>query len=285
MTRNKYLVIGDAILDHYIYGQVNRMSPEDPQTPVLDISGEEYRLGGCLNVSANLKSLSGEKVYVASIISNRCKKMLDVRSINHQYSYHLTEVDGIKKTRAINTLTQKQIVRLDNLQQFDNELIEEFLLLVKCIDFDEFDCIVVSDYKKGIITDFISRKLKPFKKPVFVDTKNPNLSMWDLVDQCFIKMNDKEWTKTDKKTYHNVIVTEGEKGAKHILPPPTRRPTIFHPIEKPITNGDVTGAGDVFLAGLVTKYMKSKDLKKSIEYANWAARKSVQQKGTVEVYP
>jgi bifunctional ADP-heptose synthase (sugar kinase/adenylyltransferase) len=54
----KILVIGDAILDRYIWGSIKRQSPEDSSVPVVDFVDEEYRLGGCLNVAANIKAIS-----------------------------------------------------------------------------------------------------------------------------------------------------------------------------------------------------------------------------------
>ena len=169
------LVVGDAIIDQYLYGLVDRMSPEDSTVPVLDIYEEEYRLGGCLNVAANLRSLSRGQIYVSSIISDRCAKLLSAREIHHGYSYHLTNLDGIKKTRVFDQNSNKQLVRLDNIKRFSDDMIEEFNLLLKCIDFDEFDCIVVSDYQKGVVSDYLVRKLKNYKRSVFVDTKYPDL--------------------------------------------------------------------------------------------------------------
>lgn len=285
-NNGKYLVIGDSILDHYLYGRCNRMSPEDSTIPILDIDSEEYRLGGCLNVSVNLKSLSGEDVFVTSIISNKCKKLLDSRKINHQYSYHLVEVEGIKKTRIININDGKQVVRLDNIQKFNKEFIEEYQFLLKCIDFDDFDCIVVSDYQKGIVDDFVVRKLETFEKPVFVDTKNPNLAIWNNVSNCIIKINSNEFDAKHCWPTRPLIITKSEKGCTLEIPIKTRQDKVvirdFPTIA--ITDGDVTGAGDVFLAGLASEYMRTKDLPKAIEYANKAATRSVQQKGTVEVY-
>jgi D-beta-D-heptose 7-phosphate kinase/D-beta-D-heptose 1-phosphate adenosyltransferase len=281
---SKYLVIGDSILDHYLYGTVSRMSPEDPLVPVLDIDSEEYRLGGCLNVAANLRSLSSQQVFVTSIISNRCKKLLDSREIGHALSYHLPEVEGIKKTRIINLKDGKQIVRLDNIQRFGEEFLEEYRFLLKCIDFNDFDCILVSDYNKGVVDDFLIRKLSSYGKPVFVDTKNPNVRQWDQVSHRILKMNDKEWAKIILPPRYNVIVTTGEDGAMLCKPKMSGFDTTTYPLAEKVTDGDVTGAGDVFLAGLATEYMRAKNLDRAITFANAAAAKSVKLKGTVEVY-
>lgn len=279
----KILVIGDAILDHYVYGRVNRMSPEDPTVPVLDIQSEEYRLGGCLNVAANLKSLSKEDIHVTSIISDRCKKLLDPRGIIHSYCYHLLSLDGIKKTRVIDVATQKQIVRLDNVEKFEEDFLEEYKFLVNCIEFNEFDCVVVSDYRKGIVNGFVARKLGTFKGTVFVDTKNPNLPMWNSVPNCFIKMNDSEWDKAVQQSHHPVIVTLGKRGAE-LRNTQDWHETVQFMVTIKEEKVDVTGAGDCFLAGLVSNYLETKDISKAIIFANMVAGKSVLQQGTVEVY-
>jgi len=276
----KYLVIGDAILDHYVFGTISRRSPENPVVPVLDIESEESRLGGCMNVAANLKSLSKDIVHVSSIMSTLCNKMLEAREIKCVYSCNLENLEGIKKTRIFNLKTGDQIVRLDNIKRFDDDLIEEYQFLLNYANFKDYDCIVVSDYKKGTINEKVIQKLINFDGPVFVDTKNSDISIWNKVENCIIKMNWDEWKKTEGTTKHEVVITDGDYGAF------LRRSNgkqLHYPAEK-VECLDVTGAGDVFIAGLVVEYMRSFLLGRAVQFANTVAAKSVTMFGTVEIY-
>jgi bifunctional ADP-heptose synthase (sugar kinase/adenylyltransferase) len=206
--------------------------------------------------------------------------MLTSRGINHAYSYHLPVLDGIKKTRVIDLLSGLQIVRLDNVRQFDEHFLEEYRFLAKCIDFNEFDCLVVSDYRKGIIDNFMVRKIQSFEKPVFVDTKNPDLRIWDKIKNCIIKINQKEFDEyTFWTTNCKVVKTEGKSGAILFDEHGTSKFST-----EAVVGGDVTGAGDVFLAGLTIQYMKSQDIGEAINFANKAASESVKHMGTWEVY-
>ena len=153
----KILVIGDAILDHYIYGTSNRMSPEDKTIPVYDAGHEEVRLGGCLNVAANIKSITAKEndveVYLLSVFSEFTGEMLRQREI-------ITDISCISewhkegrlspshaeliKTRLIDQKTQKQFVRIDNRLRYKSQDIEVFESTLASIT-DTFDAIVVSD--------------------------------------------------------------------------------------------------------------------------------------------
>lgn len=302
------LVIGDAILDLYQYGEINRQSPEDNSIPVVDIVSEEYRLGGCMNVAANIRSISSPafaskaksfNVSLSSIFSEFTGKKLWEKSIRCDdscmsgYDVNFSRPSQIEiiKTRIVNKKTNKQIVRVDNRKKYRKEDIEHYKELSHSIE--DVDAIVVSDYAKGLIDDRTLEKLKKFKGPIFIDTKNPDLTFWNDLENCFIKINEKEWLiakdNSTEKSIHPLIVTMGAKGAVlwyywgentssglpyDIVPYPT------NPVNKP----DVVGCGDVFLAGLVVSYMRHKDLPMAIEFANMCAGISAKQQGTTEVY-
>lgn len=282
----KILVIGDAILDHYLYGHVNRMSPEDVSVPILDILKEEYRLGGCLNTAANIKSLSSEnEVFVSSIIHPMCSEMLKKRGIN--YSLCVYSEDGMKKIRVINTQSGKQIIRIDNKKIFDFGMLETYNQRIEKINFDDFDYIVVSDYVKGVVGVSLILKLEEFKGVIFVDTKDPFFPMkWSSnlceQDRLVFKVNYGEWSaaKWVKDQRYTVVVTDGERGA-YLW---NGRDFISTWPTTTVKNAEVTGAGDVFLAGLVVGYIKGEQkLHNGIKFAIKVATESVRYKGTTEV--
>jgi rfaE bifunctional protein kinase chain/domain len=276
----KVLVLGDAILDHYIYGHIERMSPEDASIPVVDIEYQENRLGGCLNVASNIKSLSNDTVSVSTVIESPLYDLLEERKIAAFNSYCLNKREGIRKTRII--ANGKQVARIDNKKRYDKEIVDSFNLLFEQIELSYFTSIVISDYQKGMITPMTIEKIKSFHGMVFVDTKNPDLSIWKDIENCIVKLNRSEYEKAiNKKSIKNCIVTYGGAGCISIIQ--GRNPSAEVHATTPVEDAEVTGAGDVFLAGLVVEYMKSRDLTKAIQFANMVATESVKHFGTTEV--
>jgi D-beta-D-heptose 7-phosphate kinase/D-beta-D-heptose 1-phosphate adenosyltransferase len=282
------LVIGDAILDHYVYGVVSRQSPEDANIPVLDQESEDYRLGGCLNVAANIKSLAYPKVtvYLASVFSPFTGKILEQKGIlcddsclvdDRRSGTVMPSSRELIKTRYINSDTQKQLLRRDNRKKYLQDDIDRYRCSLG--NLDRYDAIVISDYCKGLVNGWTLRKLQDFDGPVFIDTKKKDLSIWKDLDKAIIKINDKEFAKSSgAETLKNLIVTTGAKGCTHY----TEAGEVHYPTE-PVEDPEVTGAGDVYLAGLVSKFLLEGDIEEAIKFANKVARISVTKKGTTEV--
>jgi len=298
----KVLVIGDAIVDKYLYGKVNRQSPEDASVSVFDESREEYRLGGCMNVAANIRSISyparREKgmrhfeVQLSSVFSKFTGNMLFNKGILCDSSNMIEEDRAGKlepckaeliKTRVVDESTQKQLIRIDNREKYSNKNIELYKESLGPIN-NDLDAVVVSDYNKGLVNGFTLEKLKNYTGQVFVDSKNPDLSFWEELPNCIVKVNDKEYKKsTGGEQLRYLIVTNGSKGATlydNSDPPKT---TTTHCPTNAVENGEVTGAGDVWLAGFVVDYMRNKNLLSAMDFANMCAGKSVKQHGTTEV--
>lgn len=220
----KILVIGDSILDHYVYGIVKRQSPEDSSVPVVDYVEEEYRPGGCLNVASNLKSLSkrGTSVYVSSIFSDFTTLLLKekklfydekVLTVKEEKRPHPRE---LIKTRIINSETGKQIARIDNREKFSENDLQRYKNKCYFNKFVGFDAIVVSDYNKGLIDNILIKNLESVECPVFIDTKKRDLSIWKNIPKCFIKINSKEFENSlNAPDVKHLIVTEGDKGSTY----------------------------------------------------------------------
>lgn len=305
----KVLVIGDAILDKYVYGRINRQSPEDPTISVFDVEKREYRLGGSMNVATNLRSISRPgwrkrdtsdiqfEVHLSSVFSRFTGKMLYEKGILCDDSNMIDEIRAgnlepcrkeLVKTRVIDLDTGKQIIRIDNQLKYDTRDIELYKSVLGNID-NSFDAVVVSDYAKGLVNGHTLKKLKNFKGPVFVDSKNPNLAFWDDVPNCIIKLNEQEYKRRTSEPKNTYIVTHGAEGAtlnfywgENTL---SGLPFSITPVrsENKIISPDVVGAGDVFLSGFVIKYLRTQDIIESIKFANMVAGKSVKQQGTTEV--
>jgi bifunctional ADP-heptose synthase (sugar kinase/adenylyltransferase) len=236
----KILLVGDSCLDIYHYGDCLRISPEAP-VPVLKETNIKTVGGMSLNVKNNLEIFG-----------------LDVT--------HITNKNLIKKHRLIDNKSNYQIARLDV-----NESVALEEICIDNIDHTKYDCLVISDYCKGTITEKVAIELCEMflEKPVFIDSKKANLSCFS---NAYIKINDKE--EQNLKDIGNMlefIVTLGSKGAKY-------NNKIYKTTKVEVF--DVCGAGDVFLASLVYAFMKCKIIEKSIIYANNLAARSVTKNGT-----
>lgn len=236
----KILLVGDSCLDIYHYGDCLRLSPEAP-VPVLKETSIKIIGGMSLNVKNNLKAFG-----------------LDVT--------HVTNKKLIKKHRLIDNKSNYQIARLDA-----NESITLEELSTSNIDCTKYDCLVISDYCKGTVSEKTAIELCEMflEKPVFIDSKKTNLSCFS---NAYVKINDKEEQCLEKIGDNlSLIVTLGSKGAKY-------NNKIYE--TKKVEVFDVCGAGDVFLASLVYAFMECKIIEKSIVYANSLATRSVTKNGT-----
>ena len=243
----RILVVGDACLDLYFFGSCDRLSPEAP-VPVFKKGTIEKRQGMCLNVASNLESL-GNKV---SVDRNR---------------------ETIRKTRIVDQRSGQHILRIDEEPEIKRIDLRKYTV----DSMRAYDALVISDYDKGyILQGDILDIIQPARSlgiPIFVDSKKKDLSKFE---DCIIKINEKESklvTSFPKK--YEKIVTIGSEGAvwrekKY----PTLRVSVH----------DVCGAGDVFLAGLTTRYLETRgDIAASIRFANKCAAISVSRFGTCTI--
>lgn len=284
----KILVIGDSILDRYVWGMIKRQSPEDPSVPIVDFIDEEYRLGGCLNVAANIRSLSKKttQAFVSSIISDYTASLLREKKISYDEIVLKTKEEKkphpreLVKMRIIDSMNAKQIVRLDNRKNYSDADLQRYKNKCYYQNFIDFDAIVVSDYEKGLVDDGMINKLEKVECPVFVDTKKKDLSIWSNVKNCFVKINSKEFQSSLKsQDLKNLIVTDGENGSTYYK---DGLLDSLYKTEK-VEEADVVGAGDVYLSAFVVAKLEGKEIPDCLRFANRAAALSVTKFGTCEV--
>ena len=240
----KLLVIGDSCLDIFKYGEVNRLAPEAP-VPVIIPVFETSNPGMAGNVVRNLEVL-GCKV---DIITNKTE-IRKIRYVCSKYNHLLLRVDENDTCEGIDRTT------LDN------------------INYSEYEAIIISDYCKGFLSEddieFISKK----HKLTFLDTKKI-FGSW-AHEIKFIKINSLEFKnnidifKLDKKLLEKVIVTKGKHGCEY--------QGKIYPTES-VSVKDVSGAGDTFLAGLVSEYINSKNIQSAIKFAQDCTTIVVQKSG------
>ena len=165
------------------------------------------------------------------------------------------------KTRFVDSRSGQQIMRHDISQKIPE-------LNIQNIKKEKYDAIIISDYNKGFITPKTVEFLKSLDSPIFVDTKKRNLSCYN---DCYVKVNEFEDKKAYNKKSCELIVTLGSKGA------------LYRGIEYPtdvVEVHDACGAGDVFLASLVARWLETSDIDSSIKTANKCASYSVTKIGS-----
>ncbi|RXI38888.1 bifunctional heptose 7-phosphate kinase/heptose 1-phosphate adenyltransferase [Malaciobacter mytili] len=294
------LVIGDLMIDHYLWGSSDRISPEAP-VPVVDIKKETTVLGGAGNVINNLLSL-GSQVGVISVVGDdevakELKSMLDKAGAKS----FLIEQKGRKTSKKSRIMaSHSQVVRYDheskNSISFESEkkIFEKFQELI-----NRYDMILFSDYGKGVLTKELSKKIiayaKNNNKKVIVDPKGEDYSKYE--GAYFLTPNKKEAQIASKvqienpdtlkkalvalKTCANLqysIITLSEQGIALLKDDEVIiRPTVAREVF------DVTGAGDTVLASLGFALSLGNDLVSSIEFANLAAGVVVGKIGSATV--
>ena len=231
---SKILLIGDGCYDEYCYGAVTRLNPEAP-VPVLDWDTTIRKLGMAGNVLQNFQALGVDCHY--DILYKETKK------------------------RYIDSKTGQQIIRVDI------PLVEEEHSEYRLHNFNDYDAVVISDYDKGYVTNFLIRSiLESYDGPVFIDTKKQNL---ELFNKAFVKINQYEYENRTSDA-DNLIVTYGSEKV-------TYEDKVYLPPK--VDAHDVCGAGDTFLASVAYSYLKTGSMEKAIEFAMKASALTVQHVG------
>ncbi len=288
----KILVVGDLILDRYLYGKVERISPEAP-VPIVEVEREEVRLGGAGNVSANLADL-GVETFVTGVIGEDMAGENVLELLKGKGIRPLLVTDSrptTQKTRIV-SLSQ-QLLRIDREERspVEGKVLEE---LVEVVRDGDFDGIIVSDYAKGVVVGKLIDILR--ERGIFfaVDPRPVNRELYR--GASLMTPNEKELkAMTDPLSRESaeergiklkealgldtLIVTRGSKGMslfrdgiKHF---PARAKEVY----------DVTGAGDTVIAVLTAFYLAEGDWDLACEMANLCAGIVVGELGTATVTP
>lgn len=290
VTKNpNILVIGDLMIDHYLWGSTNRISPEAP-VQVVDVKKETSVLGGAGNVVNNLVSLGADVMVVSVVgedaIADELTKMLEDINVRH-YLICDENRKTTKKSRII--ASHQQVVRYDHESKEDISPESEALITMGLLNIiDQFDVILVSDYGKGVITDSLMSKINFCASgadvKVLVDPKGDDYTKYigsylltpnkkEAQEATNIDITDDESLKVALKKLHNTaclqvpMITLSEDGIA-ILDENNevvKKPTVAREVY------DVTGAGDTVLASLGYCLAKGEDIVSSMEFANLAA--------------
>jgi D-beta-D-heptose 7-phosphate kinase/D-beta-D-heptose 1-phosphate adenosyltransferase len=296
----KILVVGDLMIDHYLWGSCERISPEAP-VQVVDIKKETTVLGGAGNVVNNLVTL-GAKVDVASVIGEdeTAKELLQMlEEIGVQSSYIVTQ-EGRKTSKKSRVIaSNQQIIRYDK-ESKEDVAISSAVHLIRLIEknLHTYDAVILSDYGKGVLThrftqDLIEMAQKAGVK-VFVDPKGedytkykgaytltPNKKEASLATKIAIENENTleealQYLKT-KCDLDVALITLSEDGIAILQERMLRFPTVAKEVY------DVTGAGDTVIASLAFAISSGKTIEEACEFANLAAGVVVGKIGSATV--
>jgi len=296
-------VIGDIMLDKYIFGHVSRISPEYP-VPVVDVTHEDYRLGGAANVALNTLSLGAETVLIG-VTGNDSNRdiLLELFRSRRLATEGLIADPSRPTTCKTRILSQNHHItrvdfesRKDVSTEIEQAVFDSFIAVI-----DSIDAIVLEDYNKGLLsTQLIKRIIASAKRqkiPVLVDPKlhnffaykgcsvfKPNLSEMAASLGIILQNNDQDVEKAcrllkEKLEAETIIVTRSDKGM-----------TIYngaftHIGATSLDVADVSGAGDTVIGLLALGAAAGIDIITNAIIANLAAATVCQEVGAVPVRP
>lgn len=306
-TSRHIMVIGDLILDRYIQGKVDRISPEAPIQILKVISDDDVRLGGAANVAHNLVSLGGKVVCLGVIGEDepgrQLKAKLQKAGIETRGIIQDTRKPTSVKTRMIDFVHSQQVLRVDHedTEPVHHAIEKQLFQLVKKY-FDKCDIILASDYNKGTLTASLlfslCRMSRRAKKRLIIAPKGMDYSKYtgataivlnrleaelatglEIKDSNILALRKAARQLIRKVKLEFVVITLGRGGIYLLDKKGNGISERTHPLEV----YDVTGAGDTILAALGLALASDAGYETGIHLANLAAGVVVSKVGTAAV--
>lgn len=299
MGQARILILGDIMLDEYLFGAVSRISPEAP-VPVVEITSSRLLLGGAANVAANIRTLGDEPILMGTVGEDeaavKLTQLLKEKGISADYIVHDSNRQTTIKTRVM--AHSQQIVRTDREDR--HPLGEEIAgKLLKRIDavVDKIQAVIISDYGKGVITYPLLEKVIDIclQRDIFVavDPKETNFHNYKRVSVITPNhheagfaygrriMSERDLVEVgngllEKLEAKSILITRGAEGMSMFRygSEPTHIPTFARKVF------DVTGAGDTVVASFVAGICAGADLVEAAVLANAGAGVTVREVGT-----
>ena len=300
----KILVIGDVMLDHYVYGSVTRISPEAP-VPVVLKSDDKFYLGGAGNVFSNIISLGGDS-NLLSVVGEDSNGETIHSLIKNQISdkrdllFRTTTRKTTTKTRIMSG--HHQMLRIDDETtdpiecEIESGVISEIDAIIS-----QYDCVILEDYNKGFLTPLVIKhaieKCRSLSIPVIVDPKKNNIEYYagatiikpnfsefcSLVQKSIDPSDFKSITKCanefrKKFNIEALVITMSENGIYF-----SSDDIDMHSEGFKINVSDVSGAGDTVLAILSLCYTANTPIESMLEICNLAGSIACSKIGAVSV--
>jgi len=292
----RIMVIGDIMIDQFVIGQVNRISPEAP-VPVVKFKHEEFRLGGAANVAHNIRKLGGS-VRLLGVLGlddagTQLLAELKRASIDPSDVFSERERTTTRKLRVVTSRNQ-QVARIDyeTDKALSRGIVDKLSALLKS-QIATADVIVVSDYLKGLLNQELMAELllsaKDHGVPVFVDPKAPHLNWYsgcslmtpnhhEAEKATGMRIQTEDEARAAASTLQtsvpctSVLITRGEHGmwlTDGSLPGADRVESALPTTAREVA--DVTGAGDTVIAMMALSVAAGANLSEAAELANHAA--------------
>ncbi|MBC8344944.1 MAG: D-glycero-beta-D-manno-heptose-7-phosphate kinase [Candidatus Marinimicrobia bacterium] len=296
-AEKKVLVVGDLMLDTYLWGNAERISPEAP-VPIVKVNKIEHNPGGAANVALNLASLGCQVSVIGLIGSDEegkiLTKILDQRNI---VCTNLVESDNRPTTVKSRIIAHnQQVVRADrevvtDLSEISNKALAEAVKL----NLDDVDAVVLEDYNKGVLNSFsiidLIQMANKAGKPIYVDPKKDNFNLYknvrlfkpNLVEfkNAYAENESLEVAGFKLKNELNtdiLMITRGSEGVSlfngsdyHHIPTKARH---VH---------DVSGAGDTVIAVFTLSDLCGATPEESVAVSNYAAGRVCEEVGVVPI--
>jgi len=299
----KILILGDVMLDKYIWGDVSRISPEAP-VQIVNVTGESYVPGGAANVANNIAALSAKSFIVGVVGNDNTKKELIKELEKRNVDVNGLIVDENKRTiRKVRVFGRnQQLLRFDYEKKgYVDANTENIIFDFVSKKLDEIDAIIISDYAKGTITKNLMEKLtslcKEKNKIIVVDPKPKHKDFYknatlitpnhkeahEMTGLAEEDPSDVDIEKMGKRLLgelnSTILITKGEKGMslfekdKKITSIPTFAKEVY----------DIVGAGDTSAATLTLALASGASFEEAAVIANHAAGITVGKIGTSTV--
>jgi len=301
IERSRTLVVGDLMLDRYVWGSVERISPEAP-VPVVSLKGESANLGGAANVAANVASLGG-KVALVGVVGDDSEGTF-LTDLVRKSGF---AAEGVVRDPSRPTSVKTRVIAQNqHVVRIDRELtgaiphsVEEQLVDYLAAALPDANAVILEDYNKGVLTSHLIERIikecRALKVPVGVDPKKenfwayrgatlfkPNLREFEVGVGRSLRTNDElaiagRQFLTDMDLSY-LLVTRGEQGMALFYGDKVEFiPTRAHSVH------DVSGAGDTVIATMMAALAGGASIQEAAVMANNAASIVIAQIGAVPV--
>ena len=297
-------VVGDVMIDKYLWGSVGRISPEAP-VPIVEVDRETERLGGAANVANNVKSLGGLPLLVGVVGDDASGVLLTKLLAGQDCPTNGIVIDPSRpttvKTRVI--AHSQHVVRIDKEQKRDiSASVQDQILSVLRKTIDTLDGIILEDYNKGVVVASMIHQViemaREHGKIVTVDPKFQNFFEYknasvfkpnrkEVEEALGVKLmsekNVREATELLKKKLNaeNVLITLGEQGMSLL----DNQGVLSHLPTRAQYVADVSGAGDTVIATLTMALASGASIHEAASLANFAGGVVCGEVGIVPIMP
>lgn len=303
--KNKRIaVVGDVMLDKYLWGSVGRISPEAP-VPIVEVEKETERLGGAANVANNVKSLGGWPLLVG-VVGDDSNGILLTKLLAEQGC----PINGIVKDASRPTTIKtrviahsQHVVRIDNEQKSEiSSSVQDQIISILGSTIDTLDGIILEDYNKGVIAASLIHQIiemaREHGKIVTVDPKFQNFFEYknatvfkpnrnEVEEALGVKLTSEASVREaiellkKKLNAENVLITLGEHGMSLL----DNQGSLLHLPTRARHVADVSGAGDTVIATLTMALASGASIHEAASLANFAGGVVCGEVGIVPIMP